>query len=145
MSVKKCTTTSVAETEKLGGSCAKNYKDKKLFILHGNLGAGKTAFVRGFARFYKVAEEIVASPTFAYYSVYSGTEYDIYHFDLYRIAEGDTIEDLYQEITEILDNPKAKIIIEWGSRLPLSFPCVDIAIEHADDENTRLITIEEHA
>ena len=121
--------------------------DRLVIILKGDLGAGKTQFVKGVASYFGI--EDVTSPTFVVYYEYDIPEqYDFkkfYHFDLYNIQSEDEFSHL--GISEILKQ-KAVICIEWGEKLGEQFEqfkrdasVLLIQIEHVD-ENTRKISIQ---
>ncbi|MGI5898794.1 MAG: tRNA (adenosine(37)-N6)-threonylcarbamoyltransferase complex ATPase subunit type 1 TsaE [Christensenellales bacterium] len=79
------------ETLKLGKKTASCAKGGDIILLRGDLGAGKTCFVRGFASFFSDEAALsVTSPTFALMNIYE-TEPVIYHFDLYRLQSADDV------------------------------------------------------
>ncbi len=86
---------SVEETEALGANLGRNILDSEenpVFIaMKGDLGAGKTAFVRGLAAVLSPGSQ-VRSPTYAIVNEYKRGKLPLYHFDLYRISDAD---DLY--------------------------------------------------
>ena len=107
-----------------------------VLLLSGNLGAGKTAFVRGLADGLGISAEEVSSPTFTLIHEYRGRRLTLYHADLYRLERAAT-EDLGLEELGVRDGVLA---IEWPDRL--SHPIdgairIDLAIV---DESTRKIT-----
>ncbi len=83
-----------------------------LVLLYGDLGCGKTTFVKGIAQGLKVDPNIyITSPTFSLINIYQG-KYTIYHVDLYRL-EGFEVEEL--GIWEYLNS--GIVIIEWADKL----------------------------
>lgn len=99
------------ETGRLG-RCLGNLIDQPLVILlSGDLGAGKTCFSRGLARGLGVPEEVpVSSPSYTLMNAYRG-RLELYHFDLYRLAEPDDLLELGME--EYL--PGAGVaVVEWA-------------------------------
>ncbi len=132
-------TNSVDETEKLGYNLAKKINSNKIIALFGDMGAGKTAFVRGFARYLGVENE-VSSPTFAIVHEYNG-DFNVYHFDMYRV---NTIDDLYSTgFFEYID--KGILIIEWSENIENIIPDYAIKIrisKNFKNENIREIFIE---
>lgn len=95
------------ETEKLAFDIASKITPPQVICLTGDLGAGKTAFTRGFARYFGI-EKGVSSPTFIIMHRYSGTEI-INHYDLYRIGDFDELLDIgFEEQIE-----SGISIIEW--------------------------------
>ena len=107
---------SVEETEGLGKEIAASANENGItFIaLYGGLGAGKTAFVRGFASYYD-KETCVMSPTYNLVNVYG----NIYHFDMYRISDED---DLYSIGFFDYDDGKNIIITEWSENIEYALP-----------------------
>ena len=106
-------TASPEETEALGRRLGKILAPPALLLLSGDLGAGKTCFVRGLARGLDVAaDEPVTSPTYALMHHYHG-RHDLYHFDLYRLSGwGDLHEIGFDEYVE-----SGKIVVvEWAER-----------------------------
>ena len=81
----------VTETEKIGYLLGNTVKDGAVVAMFGDLGAGKTAFTRGFAKGTGFDGD-VSSPTFALVNEYRGKKRTVYHFDMYRISGWD---DLY--------------------------------------------------
>lgn len=85
--------------------------------LNGNLGAGKTFFVKAFSK--AAGAPSSSSPTFAIVNSYSG-EYTIYHFDFYRIRTAMELRDI--GIEEYLADPGAVSFIEWADLFPDVLP-----------------------
>ena len=83
---------STEETENFAFEFARGISSPCVICLSGELGAGKTAFTRGFARFFGI-EKGVCSPTFIIMHCYSGRE-QINHYDLYRINDYDELLDI---------------------------------------------------
>ena len=75
------------ETENIGAAFAKDLKGGSVVAMYGDLGAGKTAFVRGMARGMGL-DAHVSSPTFTIVNEYPG-ERELIHFDMYRLASAD--------------------------------------------------------
>jgi len=78
-----------AETERAGAELGARIPDGAVVALYGDLGAGKTAFVRGLARGMGI-EERVSSPTFTIVNEYLGAR-ELYHFDMYRLGGSDEL------------------------------------------------------
>jgi tRNA threonylcarbamoyladenosine biosynthesis protein TsaE len=93
-----------------------------ILALQGPLGAGKTCFVKGIARFFGVEEEIT-SPTYTIVSEYvgkmNGQEFPLYHIDAYRL-QGD--DDFYALGGEEYLFGRGISVVEWSERIPHSLP-----------------------
>jgi tRNA threonylcarbamoyladenosine biosynthesis protein TsaE len=104
-------------------------------LLSGDLGAGKTAFVRGLAQGLGVDETEVSSPTFTLVHEYRGGRLTLYHVDLYRLDRAAT-DDLGLDEMGVADGVLA---IEWPDRLTHQLPkSQTIAIEIVDDTTRRI-------
>ncbi len=98
----------LAELKKVASEILEQFPQNRIFILNGDLGAGKTALIKAFAEILQV-EETVSSPTFSLVHEYTGVE-TIYHFDLYRLNQ---TEELHQiGFVEYLDSGNY-VFIEW--------------------------------
>ena len=139
-------TSGASETEEVGMRLAKEMQaDASIppFIaLYGDLGVGKTAFVRGFTRVFSPAA-LVRSPTFALVNEYptKGTR-RIFHFDMYRITDED---DLYSiGFYDYLDDGSV-CLVEWSENIPYAIPDEHIRVEisktNLDLPDERLIKI----
>src|SRR5436190_20048818 len=107
-------TSSEASTEAAGASVADALRGGDVLLLHGDLGAGKTAFVRGLARGLGADPEGVSSPTFTIIQEYAAPLATLHHVDLYRLAPVE-IEDL--GLYDLLDGGGI-VAIEWADRWP---------------------------
>jgi tRNA threonylcarbamoyladenosine biosynthesis protein TsaE len=105
-------TTSEEGTSLAGESLAAGLRAGDVVLLYGELGAGKTAFVRGMARGLGAAAEDVSSPTFTLMQEYQGGSATLYHVDLYRL-EAKEIDDLGLE--ELISGDGI-VAIEWADR-----------------------------
>lgn len=137
-------TKSPKETEKLAGFLLKKFlktsRKKALVIaLEGELGAGKTVFVKGVAKALKLKTKI-KSPTFNLMKHYKAGSLVMCHFDCYRLRDHRDLKIL--GIKEILNNPKNIILIEWSDRVEKILPKnhIKVHIDHINN-NTRKITI----
>jgi tRNA threonylcarbamoyladenosine biosynthesis protein TsaE len=114
---------------------ASTLKAGSVILLSGNLGAGKTAFVRGLAAGLGIEPGEVSSPTFTLIHEYRGGRLTLYHADLYRLERAGT-DDLGLEELGVRDGVLA---IEWPDRLSHAIPdAVNVAIDIVD-EQTRTI------
>jgi tRNA threonylcarbamoyladenosine biosynthesis protein TsaE len=135
-------TNSPDETEALGELIAPFIPVGTIIALYGDLAAGKTCLVHGFAKAFKVKDP-VSSPTFTIVNEYHGTQ-TLYHLDLYRLT---TPRDLYDiGCEEYFDNPGGICLIEWAERAEEILPVsrLNIRMEH-QGEDLRAITINSDA
>jgi tRNA threonylcarbamoyladenosine biosynthesis protein TsaE len=116
-------TSAPEETEAAGEELGRRLRSGDLVLLRGELGAGKTTFVRGIARGCGSAA-LVASPTFQLVRIYPG-RLQLAHVDLYRLEKGDELHDL--GLDELLD--VGAVVVEWGDRLAGADAAM-ISIEH---------------
>ncbi len=105
-------TASEAETAAAGESLGRELGAGDVVLLYGDLGAGKTAFVRGLARGLGANPDEVSSPTFTLVQEYAGPAVVLYHVDLYRLAPAE-IDDLG---LEDLVSGDGVVAIEWADR-----------------------------
>lgn len=122
MIIEDIITNSTEETEAIGGSLsAKILSDKSLprFVaLYGDLGVGKTAFVRGFTA--DIAPNaLVRSPTFALVNEYKGNDLSVFHFDLYRIEDEDSLYSI--GFYDYFDR-RGICITEWTENIEYALP-----------------------
>ncbi|MBO5744854.1 MAG: tRNA (adenosine(37)-N6)-threonylcarbamoyltransferase complex ATPase subunit type 1 TsaE [Clostridia bacterium] len=87
------TTETPERTEILGGVFSRYLENGSFVAMYGDLGAGKTAFVRGIVR-KLIPEAYVTSPTYTIVNEYVGNDIKICHFDMYRIESGDDLESI---------------------------------------------------
>lgn len=135
------TTHSEHETESFAAEIARQVTPPLVLLLEGELGAGKTAFVRGFVRALPGGEGVVVqSPTFALARSYPTTP-PVHHLDLYRLADARGLEEL--GLMELLRDQGAFSLVEWMRDLALPGPvgCVRIATA-GEDADRREIAVE---
>ena len=130
-------TQSEEETAAVARELASDLKASDVILLSGNLGAGKTAFVRGLAAGLGIDPEEVSSPTFTLVHEYRGGRLTLYHADLYRLEKVAT-EDLGLEEMGISDGVLA---IEWPDRLSHALAGARAVQIEMVDETTRRITL----
>jgi tRNA threonylcarbamoyladenosine biosynthesis protein TsaE len=104
-----------AATRAAGAALAARLAPGALVALEGDLGAGKTVFVRGLAEGLGLAPEEIGSPSFVLAVEHRGERAALLHVDLYRLPEGAGIDDL--GIEDALD-AGCVVAVEWGERLP---------------------------
>ena len=130
-------TTSERETFTLGENLARTLTTGTFILLHGDLGAGKTALVRGIAAGLGADPDDVSSPTFVLVQHYKG-RVPVTHVDLYRLENSAAIDDLGLE--EMADG--GVVAIEWAERLPRPLDAsVTVKIEDLGGDRRR-ITVE---
>ena len=104
---------SPAETESLGERFGRAAQKGRVIALSGDLGAGKTQFVRGLARGLGVSGR-VHSPTFTLVNEYGGGRLKLFHLDLYRL---ETAHQILNAGIEDYLSPDGVAVIEWAERL----------------------------
>src|SRR5712691_877285 len=107
------TTTSEAETAAVGRELAATLAAGDVVLLYGDLGAGKTAFVKGLAEGLGVGRDDVSSPTFTLVQEYRGGRLTLFHVDLYRLNDPREIDDLGLDEIAI----DGVLAIEWAEKL----------------------------
>jgi len=131
-------TASEAETAAVARELAASLDAGAVVLLHGDLGAGKTVFVRGLAEGLGVEPDAVSSPTFTIVQEYRGGRLPLFHVDLYRLDDPREIEDL--GLDEIAAG--GVLAIEWADKLP--WPARDaVVVRIALDDDGRTIAVEE--
>jgi tRNA threonylcarbamoyladenosine biosynthesis protein TsaE len=131
------TTHSEEETVAAGRALAQTLEAGAVVLLSGDLGAGKTAFVRGMAEGLGISRDEVSSPTFTLIQEYRGGRLRLYHVDLYRLKSIE-VDDLGLDEITLAGGITA---IEWPDRLPRALPdAVVVTIQHGEgDERTLTI------
>ena len=140
MTERVAVTRSAAETEQVGTEMGRAVRGGEVILLTGELGAGKTAFVRGLARGLGADPGEVASPTFVLLTSYPG-RLTLHHADLYRLEAPDAETALG---LEELPGAGGVLAVEWADRLrEIPWPrAVRVRIEHAG-EDVRRLTVSE--
>jgi tRNA threonylcarbamoyladenosine biosynthesis protein TsaE len=134
---------SAVETETVGARLAANIRAGDVLALVGDLGAGKTQFVKGLARALG-SHEVVTSPTFTLLHEYKGNSLPIYHFDFYRIENVAALRAIgFDEV--VFGNGVS--IIEWADRFPDAIPARAcwIKFEIVSEEQRRIAIFHETA
>ena len=114
-------TNNPSETEEIGAKLARAIMGDpslpRFIALYGDLGVGKTAFVRGFASVI-APQSIVRSPTFALVNEYRARPLPLFHFDMYRIESEDDLESI--GFYDYLD--RGICLVEWSENIPYALP-----------------------
>jgi tRNA threonylcarbamoyladenosine biosynthesis protein TsaE len=133
--VKTKVTNSVEETFALGKGFGESLVGGEVIEFIGDLGAGKTSFMRGLAEGLK-SEDAVSSPTFTLSNIYSGRDnLSVHHFDFYRLKEPDLIQE---QLKEAVEDPSAIVCVEWAETVRGVLPEDRITIEITTlDEDSR--------
>ena len=133
-------TNSFEETQQFGFELAQNLNDVKVIALHGDLGAGKTTFVQGFAKGLGITKQII-SPTFIIMRTYDIGDKNFYHVDLYRIEDEKDVEGL--GLLEIIKDDSSIVVIEWPEKIENLLPDkrIDLFFQYLD-EDKRIIVVE---
>lgn len=127
------------ETEAAGRALAARLPPGSAVALVGDLGAGKTRFVRGLVGGWG-GEPDATSPTFTLVHEYPTPRGPVFHLDFYRAASAD---EIWSAAHDELDAPHGLVVMEWADRFPALVPpgAVRVAIAHAG-AGRRTITIE---
>ena len=139
-------TISVTQTESCGANLARQLASDptlpRFVALYGDLGVGKTAFVRGFASVLS-PQSTVKSPSFALVNEYRKGEIPLFHFDMYRIEDEDELYSI--GFFDYLDRGGI-CLVEWSENIPFALPSelIRVTIEKNDPQNaeSRSITIQ---
>lgn len=134
-------TSSSDQTEELGKEIAQNLRGGDVVCLYGELGSGKTTFVKGLSTGLGIKSRII-SPTFVVIRTHKvenehGIE-KIYHLDLYRLHNEKEVSDI--GLSEILEDKNAVTIIEWPEKAAHTLPKkrIDIHFEYMDEMHRKI-------
>ena len=138
------TTGSAEETKNFACSFAEKLKQGNVVALYGDLGTGKTQFVKGVCRAFRV-QTSATSPSFVILNRYNGfnthgNEVLLYHFDLYRVK---SIDELYDLGFEEYLSGDGICLIEWAELLQNLLPPIryDVRLSFGKTEHERIIEI----
>lgn len=134
-------TSSPQQTMLVGEKLAKTVQRSVVFTLKGDLGAGKTHFVKGFVKGLGCSA-LVTSPTFTLLNVYEGGEFAVYHFDMYRLTSLEEAQELGFDEYFDLNSLDGVVFVEWPENVEglIKCPHIEIEIQKIDD-NKRKITV----
>jgi tRNA threonylcarbamoyladenosine biosynthesis protein TsaE len=133
-------TVSVRETEDAGEALARRLPETPCVVaLYGDLGAGKTAFVRGMARRLAPRDD-VRSPTYTIVCEYTSGTLPLCHFDMYRITDEDSLLSI--DFDSYLE--RAVCVIEWSENIEPWLPDerIDVKIEKTGGDARRITVTE---
>lgn len=132
--------TSSDDTQLLGQLLGQLLKSPEVIELRADLGGGKTTFVRGLARGLG-SKEAVASPTFTLCKIYKAKNWQIHHFDFYRLNDGGIVAD---QLAESLEDPKVITVVEWSEIIQNVLPDERLSIEFkmaANNSDERQVSV----
>jgi tRNA threonylcarbamoyladenosine biosynthesis protein TsaE len=133
-------TASAAETEAVAAELAAGLQPGDVVLVSGEMGAGKTTFVRGACRALGVSVP-VTSPTFTIARRYEDGRVPVSHLDLFRLAEG--LEDEEPELLDDELGPDRVAFVEWpeiaGDGLPGVHVAARVRLEHAGGDRRRVV------
>lgn len=137
------------ETFALGARLGGELRAGDVVLLRGGLGAGKTLLTKGIVQALGYDVDEVTSPSFALVNLYKTSDHNIYHIDLWRMDEGGNAA-FDVGLHEILEDPRAIVIIEWADRLgdghiPGRLISVDIEGDGDDPRRIKIIRSEQNA
>lgn len=125
------------DTQKLAYKFAKLIENDGCFIsLYGEIGAGKTAFVKQVAKAIGITEK-VTSPSFVILNEYHSAKIPVYHFDLYRL-EHEGVKTIFDELQEYSEG-KQITFVEWAefSQNQIPFDHIKINVTYEDDDSRK--------
>jgi len=134
---------SLDETYNIASIFFKELKAGDIIVLDGNLGVGKTEFVRAICKNLNISN-VITSPTFTLINQYHCESFDICHIDLFRIKNKNELIGI--GFQELFDGKNFIFFIEWAENSFDLIPEIDykISIKHNDNENSREIIIENY-
>jgi len=131
-------THSADETFRLACAIGESITEAALFLLEGELGAGKTIFAKGLGAGLEIDPAEISSPSFTLVNCYQG-RLKLYHLDLYRLERSETFD---LGLDEMLSEPDAVLIIEWAQRARITDQAYRVLISDLGGDDRR-IQIEE--
>lgn len=132
-------TDSPEKTEDLAYKLGLNLRGGEVVELISDLGGGKTTFTRGLTKG-AGSTDVVASPTFTVSKVYKAPNFQIHHFDFYRLGNNTGL--ISHELSELIGDPNVVIVVEWAEVLDGVMPESRVKITIGKQDNdTRQITI----
>jgi len=117
---------SAEQTQSIAAEFAKTLRGGECIALYGDLGAGKTQFVRGLVRGLGGDIRTVSSPTYVLLNVYDTGRLTVYHLDAYRVHGPEDFEAI--GFGELLEQPGV-VVVEWPMRIADLLPQDHIAIQ----------------
>ncbi len=138
MTTARFTTASEAETRALAARLAQSLTPGAVVLLSGDLGAGKTVFVRGLAEGLGADSEGVSSPTFVLVQEYREGALPLVHLDLYRLPSAD-LDDIGLDIDVAA---RGVLAIEWPERLVRAIPdAINVSLTDAGGDCRDIVIV----
>ena len=109
----------LAEVEKVAQDVWQSFSEVDVWALHGDMGVGKTTFVRALCRYVLRSTDNISSPTFAMINQYESHHGTISHIDLYRLADAE--EAINAGVQEAMDSARLSLV-EWPEIAPELLP-----------------------
>ena len=135
---------SIQETHALAARIARKISLPCVILLEGELGAGKTEWVRGFVKAYLGEVELVMSPTYTLINAYEHGDKRVYHVDLYRLVGEDDLESI--GFWDLFSESQSVVVVEWAEKITSKFPkshfVVKIKLEHDRGETERKASVQ---
>lgn len=127
------------ETQEFAQKLGAALRGGEIIELRGDVGAGKTTFVKGLARGLRIDDD-VQSPSFTISRVYDARDnLRLAHYDFYRLADAGIMKD---ELAEMMQDPEAITVIEWADIVEGVLPKTRLTIQfEAPTETTRTLTL----
>jgi tRNA threonylcarbamoyladenosine biosynthesis protein TsaE len=128
---------SISQTESIAAELARGLGPGSCIALHGELGAGKTQFVRGLVAALGASARAVSSPTYVLLNIYEGGRLTVYHLDAYRVVGAEDFEGI--GFSELLEQGGV-VVVEWADRVTELLPAntIHVRIEHAGKTRRRI-------
>jgi tRNA threonylcarbamoyladenosine biosynthesis protein TsaE len=136
----RITSESADHTEALGESLGKRLRGGEVIELVSDLGGGKTTLVRGLARG-AGSHDHVSSPTFTMSKIYETGDFQLHHYDFYRLDQAGI---LAEELSEVIEDGRNVTIIEWSDIVKQVLPATRLTItidQTAEDERQIIIEV----
>jgi len=135
---------SVAQTEAIAAALADTLRGGECLALHGDLGAGKTQFVRGLVAGLGGNARSVSSPTFVLLNIYESGRLKVFHLDAYRVSGADDFESI--GFTELLDQ-RGVVVVEWADRVTALLPpdVIHVTIRTTDEHHREIEILDPRA
>lgn len=133
-------TNSAEETMQFAEKLAKVLGKGAVLLLHGDLGAGKTHFVKGFVKGIG-SKSVVTSPTFTLLNIYDDGKLPIYHFDMYRLSSKEEAEEIgFNEYFDA-NNSNGIVLVEWPEKVEglINCPHINVQIKKLDENKREII------